>query len=144
MADPKPSDATSEQFVCPECGKSFSRAAALGSHRRRVHGVAGSSRAATGARTSSSRRRRKTAAAAASSTTPPSPAAPSRSVSRAKTPSRRHRAVGRSRSSATTNGQFDRNQLLRTLFPNGVPPREDVLRAVNGWLDEAERLTRLK
>ena len=68
----------------------------------------------------------------------------SRSASRTKTLTRRQRAAGGSRSSATTNGQLDRNQLLRTLFPNGVPPREDVLLAVNGWLDEAERLTRLK
>jgi hypothetical protein len=32
---------------------------------------------------------------------------------------------------------------LEALFPNGIPPREDVIRAVNGWLDDAERLTRM-
>jgi hypothetical protein len=31
---------------------------------------------------------------------------------------------------------------LQTLFPNGVPPRESVIRNVNAWLDEAERLAR--
>ena len=29
-----------------------------------------------------------------------------------------------------------------TLFPNGVPPRESVVRDLNAWLDEAERLAR--
>ena len=32
---------------CPECGKSFTRAAALGAHRKMTHGVAGSSANAT-------------------------------------------------------------------------------------------------
>jgi len=34
--------------------------------------------------------------------------------------------------------------LLRALFPNGVPPREGVIRDVNRWLDEADRLSRLR
>jgi len=33
--------------------------------------------------------------------------------------------------------------LLKALFPNGIPPREDVIRAVNSWLDDAERLARM-
>jgi hypothetical protein len=33
--------------------------------------------------------------------------------------------------------------LLRELFPNGLPAREAVIRAVNRWLDEAERLAGL-
>ena len=33
-------------FVCPECGKSFRRAQALGAHRSRTHRVAGTSRSA--------------------------------------------------------------------------------------------------
>jgi hypothetical protein len=37
----------------------------------------------------------------------------------------------------------DRDALLKALFPNGIPPREDVIRAVNSWLDDAERLTRM-
>lgn len=33
---------TQEQFVCPECGKTFDKANALGGHRYRSHGVKGS------------------------------------------------------------------------------------------------------
>jgi hypothetical protein len=40
--------------------------------------------------------------------------------------------------------QLDRDALLRTIFPGGVPAREAVIRAANAWLDEAERLARLK
>ena len=36
----------------------------------------------------------------------------------------------------------NRDGLLEALFPNGVPPREEVIRDVNAWLDEAERLSR--
>jgi hypothetical protein len=36
----------------------------------------------------------------------------------------------------------DRDALLRSLFPHGIPAREQTLREVNAWLDEAERLTR--
>ena len=38
----------------------------------------------------------------------------------------------------------DRDALLATLFPRGIPAREDVIRAVNNWLDEAERLARAR
>ena len=34
--------------------------------------------------------------------------------------------------------------LLAVIFPAGIPPRQDVIRAVNNWLDEAERLARLR
>jgi hypothetical protein len=37
----------------------------------------------------------------------------------------------------------DRDALLQALFPNGIPARESVIREVNGWLDEAERLAKL-
>jgi hypothetical protein len=30
------------------------------------------------------------------------------------------------------------------LFPNGMPAREDVIRAASGWLDEAERLSQTR
>jgi hypothetical protein len=30
------------------------------------------------------------------------------------------------------------------LFPQGIPPRENVIRQVNQWLDEADRLGRLR
>jgi uncharacterized C2H2 Zn-finger protein len=90
---------------CPECGKTFVRAASLGAHRNRAHGVAGKSNTAT-----SRRSRSRTAA------TNPS--------------SRQHSGI-------------DRNQLLEAVFPNGVPPREEVIRRVSNWLDEAEQLARL-
>jgi hypothetical protein len=44
---------------------------------------------------------------------------------------------------AATATVVDRDQLLQALFPNGVPPREDVIRRVSSWLDEAERLTKI-
>lgn len=34
---------SAKSFVCPECGKTFTRAASLGAHRNRAHGVAGKS-----------------------------------------------------------------------------------------------------
>jgi hypothetical protein len=34
--------------------------------------------------------------------------------------------------------------LLEALFPNGIPPRQEVIRAVNAWLDEAERLRAMR
>lgn len=37
--------AKQNNFVCPECGRKFGRAQALGAHRSRAHGVAGTSRA---------------------------------------------------------------------------------------------------
>jgi hypothetical protein len=38
----------------------------------------------------------------------------------------------------------NRDSLLQSLFPTGIPAREDALRQVNAWLDEAERLARLR
>jgi hypothetical protein len=37
-------------------------------------------------------------------------------------------------------GSVNRDALLQTIFPNGLPAREEVIRRVNVWLDEAERL----
>jgi hypothetical protein len=48
------------------------------------------------------------------------------------------------RASRTSASQLDRDALLRTIFPGGVPAREAVIRDANAWLDEAERLARLK
>jgi predicted RNA-binding Zn-ribbon protein involved in translation (DUF1610 family) len=99
---------TGGEFKCPECGRTFTRAAALGAHRR-IHGVRGTSnnaRSRRGPATSSARRPR--------------------------------------RSTTTRNGAIDRDALLRALFPQGIPPSEDVVRAVNAWLDDAERLARLR
>ena len=92
-------------FVCPECGREFERAAALGAHRNRVHGVPGSSSSA------------KTAASGAR----------------------------RGASRTSDNGgvtAVNRDALLAALFPNGVPPRESVIREVAQWLDQAERLAK--
>jgi len=42
------------------------------------------------------------------------------------------------------NGTIDRDALLKTIFPSGMPAREEVMQAAMGWLDEAERLTRMR
>jgi len=99
-------------LVCPECGKTFTRPAALGAHRKMTHGVAGTSKAVTRSRT------RK-------------PTPPARSRRRAEV--------------AGVDGAdkgVDRDALLRTLFPEGIPPRQEVVSAVSDWLNEAERLAR--
>jgi C2H2-type zinc finger len=110
-----------EQFTCPECGRTFGRAAALGAHRRSAHGVVGTSArrstAADGSRRTGRRRGRARTSAGGSSAR-----------------SRRSRA----------DGAVDRDALLKALFPNGIPPKEDVIRSVNAWLDEAERLALLR
>ena len=116
-----------EEFTCPECGRTFSRAAALGAHRRQAHGVVGA--------TSRTRQR-----AAGSGRT--------RSTARSGTGRKARPAAGRTttstRSRAGSDGNVDRDGLLRELFPNGIPANEGVIRAVNGWLDEAERLARMR
>jgi hypothetical protein len=106
-------------LTCPECGNTFSRPAALGAHRSRVHGVAGTSQNA--------RSRRNAAAKAAA-------AAPRRARSTSPTATRAA-AHGR-------NGGLDHDALLRALFPDGIPPRQDIVGAVNDWLDQADRLAR--
>ena len=116
------------EFKCPECGKTFGRAASLGAHRNRAHGITGASKRRTRGTASSpattatrTRRRRSTT---------------SRITAATKT-SRPRRRDGRATASV------DRNQLLQALFPNGVPPREDVIRRIGSWLDEAEQLAKL-
>jgi len=119
---------TSGQYACPECGATFDRPQSLGAHRRQAHGVVGTSKrsmsrqagssATSGARQTSGRRREKTS-----------------------------RAATRSRSSQRprpTDGSepVDRDRLLQALFPNGIPAREDVIRELNAWLEQAERLAR--
>jgi hypothetical protein len=34
--------------------------------------------------------------------------------------------------------------LLAALFPEGLPPREEVIQAVGSWLDDAERLAGMR
>jgi hypothetical protein len=107
---------TTANVVCPECGRTFARPAALGAHRQRAHGVAGSSKNATA--------RRATAAAA------------SRSARRQAT--RRPSTNTRTGSPQTV----DRDKLLRVLFPDGIPPKQETISAVNEWLDQADTLAR--
>ena len=115
--------AKSIEFVCPECGRTFTRAASLGAHRRQTHKIPGATKAAT--------------QAAKSSTATPS----AKTVRRRRARTRRTTAPD---SSTASNGATNRDALLRTLFPNGIPAKESVIRSINAWLDEAERLARLR
>jgi hypothetical protein len=114
---------SSDRVTWPECGKTFARPAALGAHRRRAHGVVGATA-----------RAREAAAVGGSG------ASRRRGGRRAQT---NGGSVTGSRR-ATADGGVDRDTLLRALFPKGIPPKEDVVRSVNAWLDEAERLSRLR
>jgi hypothetical protein len=128
-------------FVCPECGREFSRPAALGAHRSRVHGVAGSSRSAGGAAKSRSRGTRSGATRQAG-TAPARSARPAAATAR-----RRRRATPANASASISNGRSggaDRGLLLRALFPNGLPPNETLIAGVGAWLDEADRLVRMR
>jgi hypothetical protein len=116
----------STEFICPECGRAFTRAASLGAHRHQTHKVPGATNRA----------------AANQATKPATAKTPTRTT-------RRRRARGRTRAATpvtagSTNGAPNRDALLQTLFPNGIPAKENVIRSVNAWLDEAERLTRLR
>ena len=109
------SKTATDALTCPECGRTFTRAAALGAHRKLKHGVAGS-RATARANRATSRRPARTTAARRRVTTP-----------------------------AATDGVgqgIDRDALLAAVFPSGIPPRQDVIAQVNAWLDEGERLAR--
>jgi hypothetical protein len=116
-ADAQTNSQTSGEYTCPECGKTFTRAASLGAHRNRAHGVAG----ANSSKRATPRGRAATRATAAGSS------------------SRR----GRARSSDGTRSGLNRDALLQALFPNGLPARESVIRAANDWLDQAEQLAKL-
>jgi hypothetical protein len=122
----QPSQSKSAEFKCPECGRTFTRAAALGAHRRRAHGVVG---ATAQARAKSTRSRTATA-----SKTTVSAAAASSTANGRRTSHAPRRASG---------SRLDRDALLQKVFPGGVPAREAVIRAANAWLDEAERLARM-
>jgi len=110
---------TSSQYVCPECGAAFERPQALGAHRRQAHGVTGTSKR--------SRSRQASAGAAGRKRRP---AAVASSVRSTQSSSRDGRNAG----------AVDRDRLLQSLFPNGIPAREDVISEVKSWLDQAERL----
>lgn len=117
-------------LTCPECGKTFTRAASLGAHRSRAHGVAGASARRTRRRAGASnggatRRRRST-------------------QRQAQTSQQTTRRRSRGASSDGSRTSVNRDQLLQALFPNGLPAREEVIRRANAWLDEAERLAKSK
>jgi uncharacterized C2H2 Zn-finger protein len=115
------------EFKCPECGRTFTRAASLGAHRRRAHGVAGAASTKKSTRTGTTRRR---GAGSRRRTTSATPASATRARSTA--------------SNGRDGAKVDRNALLAALFPNGIPPREEVIQAANRWLDDAEQLTRMR
>src|SRR5579871_507581 len=108
------SNGSGSALVCPECGREFTRAASLGAHRNRAHGVAGSTKRNT------TRRR-----LSAGTTSKPA-------------------AAGTARAASRGGNGIDRDALLGALFPQGVPPRESVIREVAAWLDHAERLAKLR
>jgi hypothetical protein len=116
--------AKSAALTCPECGRTFSRPAALGAHRSRVHGVAGSSQNAR------SRRSRATAAA--------SQQRKIRTQTPASAPSRSNNGATR----RSTRDGVDHDALLRALFPAGIPPKQELISAVNAWLAQADTLAR--
>jgi len=124
-------------FVCPECGKTFTRAAALGSHRRRAHGVLGATaQAKTGSRPAGS-------SAAAEGRDGRGSTRSGNSAARPRRPRRTATApTGAPSRAARGTPSLDRDALLRTLFPNGIPARESVIRELNSWLEQAEQLAR--
>jgi len=130
-------------FVCPECGKTVKSAAGLGSHRYRAHNVEGSSRGASSAasksagKTGSARTTSAKTASAKSGTARAADGTPRRGA-QAKT------SKSRSRSTPDNGRQLDRDKLLSVLFPEGVPAKVSVIQALTPWLDEAERLSRMR
>ncbi len=148
------------RLVCPECGKTFTRPASLGAHRNRAHGIAGASAVAranakkatragkAAAARSASRGKtaaRSTPAASRRKTTgSPRPAAAVKRQATSRPPTARPAGSTRRRSSNGQHAPVDRDKLLQSLFPTGIPAREDAIRQVNAWLDEAERLARMR
>ena len=125
----------SQQYRCPDCGRTFGRPQSLGAHRRQAHGVAGTSKRSQSRASAASRR-----GGAGTMTR--------KRGSRTQTASASRDGQGRSAArpggnSATSSG-VDRDALLNALFPNGIPARQSVLRDVNDWLDHAERLARVR
>jgi hypothetical protein len=117
---------TAGETVCPECGRTFKRPSALGAHRWQAHRVAGSSPQA--------RSRRRTAKRAAGT---PGDGRDSERALPAASANSEARSTG-------ADAAVDRDALLRIVFPNGIPVRDDVIRYVSRWLDEAETLARLR
>jgi len=108
----KPALAAATQLTCPECGKTFTRAASLGAHRQRAHGIAGTSQNARSRRTTKRGTTTQTTVRAAT------------------------------RASSGGSAAVDHDALLRALFPAGIPPRQGIIAAVNDWLTQADTLAR--
>jgi hypothetical protein len=123
----QPSKGEVETSKCPECGRTFTRAAALGAHRRGAHGVVGA-----------------TSKARVTSSTRSGAVTSGKNVARASAASSAANGRRSSRSPARASvAQPNRDALLQAIFPGGLPASEAVIRAANAWLDEAERLARL-
>jgi len=84
-------------------------------------------------------RQRTTRATSTASATPPRPAA-----ARRQSRNPRSAATSSDGRSSTTNVTVDRDGLLKTLFPSGIPASEEIIRAISSWLDDAERLAQMK
>jgi Zinc finger, C2H2 type len=119
--------AKSTEFVCPECGRTFTRAASLGAHRRGAHKIPGA-----------------TSKAAAQSEKSSTTASTTKTARRRRARTGKRAAAPAIRTNSASNGATNRDALLQTLFPSGIPAKESVIRSVNRWLDEAERLARLR
>jgi hypothetical protein len=164
MARARNTDAASSggEFTCPECGKTFGRAAALGAHRSRAHGVAGAtaSKRARPKRANAGTNRGTAATAALSTSKRANPTASSGTGTKTATTRKRTTSARRASGTRTAGGatrsaaargsrrrtqatSVNRDALLQALFPSGIPARESVLSQVNSWLAEAERLAKL-
>ena len=129
--------AAKKKYVCPDCGATFDRPQSLGAHRRQAHGVVGNSKRSQSRARSAGQ------------------AAPARAGGRGvRTRSQAPTAAARTTATARSDGASarrprggsagaDRDNLLRALFPSGIPARVEVIRAVNDWLDQADRLTQM-
>jgi len=126
-------------LVCPECGKTFKRPAGLGAHRSAAHGVAGSSR---GARSNAARESAGETGSAKTASAKAGTARAGNGAGRRGAQATSSRA--RSGSSQKNGRPFDRDKLLSVLFPQGVPAKVSVIAALTPWLDEAERLSRMR
>lgn len=102
-----------EEVACDVegCDAKFKGPQALGLHRRREHGIAGTSRTARRVQTIAENGRKK---------------------------QQRSRRAPRD-----TRPEFDPNMLLRSVFPNGVPPRSDIITRTQRLIHEAEELHQL-
>jgi hypothetical protein len=129
-------NAGGDALICPECGRTFQRPAGLGAHRRTVHGVVGAKRTRQAIAKRATRKTGTSARRTGGGSSANRPRSTQQSAER--------RLRTSPRSNADGAPKVDRDRLLKTLFPNGLPAREETLRAATAWLDEAERLARTR